>query len=52
MGPFLWSEVPWHPVVPPATYCTSSVVNSRAPMRFRTRFYLVYFNIFCSFQVK
>src|SRR5436305_3097836 len=38
MGPFLWSEVPRHPVVvPPAICSTSSGVNSRAPKRFNTR---------------
>ena len=38
-GPFLWSDVPRHPVsVPPATLSTSSGVNSRAPTRFNTRF--------------
>lgn len=26
--------MPWHPVVPLATCCTSSLVNLRAPMRF------------------
>ena len=46
-GNFLCSDVPWLPVVPPATCCTSSGDNSRAPLRVSTRFDMICSNMVC-----